>query len=160
MICKTEGCALETVGKSKYCRTHRAEARAAWKAMIQADAQERADRNAAWAALHAEAHAAGLAAVQAHVPTPMGVTDGKQTWIVEGGACGFAWVIIRPGNCSFALWLKKHGGERIYKGYRGGVQMFAPLNTQSVSTKEAYCEAYAKVLQSRGVKAFAQSALD
>jgi len=157
-LCATEGCIEDKVGKSKYCRKHRAEARQAWKGMIAASAQEREARDAAWKALHVEAHAAGMAASEAHKPEPMGVTDGKQTWVIDGGVCGFAWVLIRPGNCSFAIWAKKNIGARA--AYGGGVDIWCPLPTQSMTTKEAYCEAYVKVLRARGIAAIAKSRID
>ena len=36
MECARDNCSLQTAGKSKYCRTHKREARAAWKEMVAA----------------------------------------------------------------------------------------------------------------------------
>ena len=170
MLCAKDGCQSETVGKSRYCRPHRDEARKAWLGKVRASGDERKARDEKWRKLHDEAHKAGMAAAEACKPTPMVVQSHAnqlddsspvtQTWVVPDGVCGFAWVTIRPANCSFALWLKKIEGERVYKGYRGGLQRFAPLATQSMQIKEAYCRAYADVLQAAGIKAYAQSRLD
>lgn len=168
MTCKTEGCGRETAGKSRYCAEHRAAAHAAWLSKVRESAAEREARNKAWADLHAEAHAAGMAASEACKPVPMVVQehehpldDGSpvvRSWTVPEGPCGFAWVVIRPGTCSFARWMRaNHGAD---KDYYGGVSVWCPLNTQSVAIKEAYCEAYAEVLRSRGIKAHAKSRLD
>ena len=110
------------------------------------DRQEREDRERAWADLHREASEAGMAAVNAKGNIPH-------------GACGFAWVLIRPGNCSFARWAKKNV-PLTDKAYHGGVSMWCPLNTQSMTVKEIYCDAYAAVLKARGVTAYSQSRMD
>lgn len=157
--CATNGCTDATVGKSKYCAPHKDAARKAWKARVKDNAEEREGRNKAWTSLHNEAHEAGMKASEIHKPAPMGVTDGKNTYVIDGGVCGFAWVKVVPGGCSFARWAKKNI-ERASKGYPNGLQIWCPLSTQSMTTKEAYCDAYAKVLESRSVKAYSQSRLD
>jgi len=155
-VCATEGCADTSVGKSKYCAPHKEAAHVAWKARVKVDADERRDRNKAWAALHKEAHEAGIVASEAHTPVPMGI---KGYAPIAGGVCGFAWVKIAPATGSFARWAKKNL-DRAHKGYPTGLQIWCPLPTQSMTTKEAYCEAYAKVLQARGVKAYMGSRMD
>lgn len=157
--CAIEGCTDTSVGKSKYCTPHKEVAHKAWKALITDNAEEREGRNRAWADLHKEAHEAGMRASEAHKPTPMGVVGGGQTYVVAGGVCGFAWVKVVPGGCSFARWAKKNV-DRSHKGYRNGLEIWCPLSTQSMTTKESYCDAYAKVLESRGVKAYSQSRMD
>jgi hypothetical protein len=95
---------------------------------------------------------------------------------VYAGACGFAWVNIRPGNGRFAKWacaqteaewgrpnLKLAG-----KAYHGGVEIWIggqiPQSVdhygQSVDIKYAYAGAYAKVLRDHGIYAHAGSRLD
>lgn len=155
--CAISGCTSDTTGKSKYCPVHRAEARKRWLENIQKSSEEREANKARFAKLHADAHAAGIAAAEAHKPTPMGVTDGTQTWVVEGGVCGFAWVHF-AGNTKFAHWAKKNAGAR--KDYPSGLSIWCPLGTQSMTTKEAYCSAYAKVLNEGGVKAYMRSRID
>lgn len=159
MECATQGCTAETTGKSKYCPTHRALARQAWIENIAKSSEERAANKVRFAKLHEDASAAGMAAVEAHKPDPMGVTDGTQTWVVEGGACGFAWVNF-PGNTKFGAWAKKNAGAK--KDYPTGLSIWCPLLTQSMSTKEAYCSAYVKVLNAGDptIKAHMRSRMD
>ena len=59
--------------------------------------------------------------------------------------CGFAWVTVKPGNCTFANWLKKKGHAR--KAYGGGVQMWISGYGQSHDKKEAYARAFADKLK-------------
>jgi hypothetical protein len=157
-------------GKSKYCATHKAEAREAFKAMIAAKSGDKESREQKWADLYARAHAAGLEAGDAHMPTPMIVerhanplddsSPVVQRWApVMSGVCGFAWVSIRPGNSSFALWMKKHGHARS-DSYAGGVRVHVWLYNQSMEKKEAYASAFADVLRDEGIKAYAQSRMD
>lgn len=158
--CKWEGCTDAAVGKSRYCKPHRHAARARWLDNVKSSADKRADRDAAHKALHDKAHAAGLAAAEAHKPIPFGpLTDGVKVFMIEDGPCGFAWVVIRPGNCSYAIWAKKNV-SLTDKHYYGGVSTWCPLGTQSMTTKEAYCRAYAAVLQEAGIKAHMGSRMD
>src|SRR5437762_2548409 len=68
-----------------------------------------------------EAHEAGMAAGNAVNPEPMHLTDGNQLFTVPDGPCGFAWVVVKPGGCSFARYMKKHHGARA--NYYGGMQV-------------------------------------
>lgn len=156
--CKWEGCEGTATGKSRYCRPHAHAARARWLTMAK-NKPSAAERGAKHKALHDKAHAAGLAAAEAHIPTPFGLTDGVNNFVLEGGACGFAWVVIRPGNCSYALWAKKNI-PLTDKHYYGGVSTWCPLGTQSMTTKEEYCRAYAAVLSEAGIKAHMGSRID
>lgn len=180
MICKTTGCNAQTVGKSKYCRPHRDTARLKWQAMIGDKAAERDKRVEAHEALYAQAVAAGQAAAESVVPTPMlvverehplgdilGLSDEdnpvKQAWRVNSGVCGFAWTEVHPGNCSFALWAVKAGKAR--KAYQGGVQFSARPQVagsmvQSLEINEAYAQAFAGVLKDAGLRAYATSRMD
>lgn len=127
--------------------------------------------NAAELALKAifdKAHAAGLAAVEKTVPTPMTVTmhanmldDSSpvvKSWHVPEGPCGFAWIRIYPGTSSAARYAKKYLGAE--KGYPSGMEIWVSNFGQSVELKEAYAEAYASVLRAAGIKAYAGSRLD
>lgn len=121
-------------------------------------------------ALYDKAMAAGRAAAEAKVPTPMvvgtpttplgnDIDRNKPTYYVAGGVCGFAWVNVRPGNCSFARWLSKNGIG--HKGYYGGWEVSAGLvGGQSMEIKEAWAGAFAAVLRDEGIDAFAQSRMD
>lgn len=157
--CAWEGCTDARTGKSKYCPPHKHAARARWLDMVKSKPSA-AERDAKHRALHNKAHAAGLAASEAHKPTPFGpLTDGHSVFMIEGGPCGFAWVVIRPGTCSFAKWAKANL-PLTDKHYYGGVSMWCPLGTQSMTTKEAYCRAYAAVLSEAGIKAVMGSRMD
>lgn len=169
MTCAKPGCSMGSVGKSKYCRDHRDEAHAQWVETIGLSAQARDARDAKWEALHAAADRAGNEAALTCTPTPMVVVQHSnqlddnspvtQSWLVEGGVCGFAWVVIRPGTCSFARWAKKHV-PLTDKHYHGGVSVWCPLGTQSMAIKEAYCHAYARTLNAAGIDAYAGSRMD
>jgi len=116
---------------------------------------------AEFSALYAKARAAGLAAAGASVPTPMVVSEtggSGRSWYVSEGACGFAWVTVRPGNSPFANYLKKAGLGS--PAYGGGTQIWVSEFNQSVARKEAYANAFAEVLREAGLKAYAGSRLD
>jgi hypothetical protein len=130
----------------------------------------RRERDARFAALAAEADAAGRAAAEAVRVTPMIVVEradplDDSSPIVRAyppvmdGVCGFAWVSIYPGTCAFARYAKKHLGFRA-DSYAGGVRRSVAAYNQSMTRKEAYARAFADVLQRAGIKAYANSRLD
>ena len=121
--------------------------------------------------IYNRAHAAGMQALNTAQPSPMVVTEADVfgrplanavRHYVSEGACGFAWVRVRPGNCQFANWLKKTGLAR--KAYEGGVDIWVSEGGQSVERKEAYARAFAKVIREEnipGVKSvYSDSRLD
>lgn len=121
-----------------------------------------------YAALYEAADAAGRAAAEAAVPTPMIVGQpttplgdtldySKPTYFVADGACGFAWVSFK-GNTGWGRWAKKEGHARA--AYGGGLQLRVSGYGQSVTRKEAYAQAFATVLREAGVSAYAESRLD
>jgi hypothetical protein len=161
---KCAHCDSPTTGKSKYCREHATLARAAWREMLADKASERDARYAEFRELVGRAHAAGMAAGRTVQCEPMGVArvnaDGSRTLvdIVPDGPCGFAWITIRPGNSSFAIWAKRN---RIAdRAYGGGVSIWVGEFGQSMTRKQAYAYAYAGVLQDAGVKAYSGSRMD
>jgi hypothetical protein len=154
-ICKIEGCEKSTAGKSRYCYTHRAEARIRFRDKCEADKQEREERYEGFRQLTIQAHAAGRKAGDTCEPTPMYI---KGYAPVLDGACGFAWVTVRPGNCSFAIWAKKNAGYS--KAYRGGVELWISGYDQSMARKEAYARSYSQVLRDAGIEAYAGSRMD
>jgi len=121
-----------------------------------------------WQALWDRAHAAGIEAGNAHTPTPMVVQEHsnplndnspvEQQWYVSEGVCGFAWITIRPGTCSFARWLTKN--DKAQKAYHGGVQVWVHEFNQSMERKEKYARAFADVIGKAGIKAYAGSRMD
>ncbi len=118
-------------------------------------------------ALYAAADAAGMKAGQACIPTPMTVVGHANPlndnspvtnrWVVSEGACGFAWVSF-AGTTSWARWAKAKGvASRHYPtGYCVWVHQF----NQSITRKESYAEAFAKILRDNGITAYAGSRLD
>lgn len=62
----------------------------------------------------------------------------------DWGACGFAWVKIRPGTSKLARAAKKYAGAS--KSYNGGVDIWVSFGGQSVSVKKSYANAYARKL--------------
>ena len=121
------------------------------------------------ARIYKEAYAAGLKAGKEAIPTPMIVGQPttplgndidfkKQTYFVSEGACGFAWVNISPARGAFVTYLKKIGEG--HKAYYGGYEFFVHEFGQSITRKEAFAYAFAKVLRSYGIPASAGSRLD
>ena len=117
-----------------------------------------------------EAHAAGMAAANAHTPTPMVVVQRADMFDdnspvvhayapVMGGVCGFAWVIIKPANSKFANWCKKANGLT-KDGYYGGLNYWIGAFGQSYEKKCAYADAFAKVLTANGITAYAMDRMD
>ena len=121
------------------------------------------------ARIYKEAYEAGIIAGKEAIPTPMIVGQPttplgndidfkKQTYFVAEGACGFAWVTIAPARGAFVNYLKSINAG--YKGYYGGYQVSVREFGQSITRKEAFAGAFAKVLNSYGINAFAESRLD
>lgn len=126
-------------------------------------------RNARHAALWARAQEAGQAAAEACTPTPMTVVERAHplddtspvTRVYEpvaDGVCGFASVVVRPGNSSFARWLKDYAGGR--KSYYGGIAVSVNGYRQSYERKSAHAQAAADVLRAEGINAMCESRLD
>ena len=166
--CVTDGCAAEQVGKSRYCAEHRAEAHRVWLSRVREGADEQENRDSRWSSLWAEAEVAGRLAGAECTPRPMVVqahanqlddqSPVVQEWHEPEGVCGFAWVTVRPGGCSFARWGVKQG---VFKSaYGGGVSYWVSGYGQSMARKEAYARAAAAILARAGVKAYAGSRMD
>lgn len=122
-----------------------------------------------WQALHEAAHEAGTKAATQHTPTPMRVAQRfdplddsspivKDYGVIDEGLCGFAWIVVKPANSSFALWLKRNRIGRA--GYGGGIHIWVSQFGQSYERKEKYANAYALTLVEAGLKAYSDSRLD
>lgn len=160
MKCKNQGCENVASLKSKkgYCVACGKLAHSAWLNLVRASAETRDNRNKEFEDLIARAEQAGMAAGNACVPTPMNVVSHanplddssavEKVYHVPEGVCGFAWINVNPGNCPLANWLKKNRGAR--KDYYGGVSVWIGEFGQSMTRKEAYADAYAKVLTDAG----------
>ena len=114
--------------------------------------------------LWSAANAAGRAAAEAHSPRPMVVGQEmpggglRIVDVVEDGPCGFAWITVRPGNSSFARWLKKQGlGHR---AYYGGWEVPVHDYGQSYERKSVHAAHAARVLRDAGIQATPRSNLD
>ena len=120
--------------------------------------------------IYREAYASGLKAGHEVQVTPMVVgtetspfsniiDETKQTYFVEGGVCGFAWVKIRPARGKFVQFLKdKEIGSK--DNYEGGYTIWCHEFGQSLTRKEAFVQAFAKVLREYGIDAYGQSRID
>jgi hypothetical protein len=115
--------------------------------------------------IFASAYVAGRAAADAAVVDTMRVIESDILGRPLPGAqpsapfepCGFAWVII-PGTSAFARWAKKQGYFR--KAYGPGMQYWVSYGEQSMGRKEAFAEAFAKVLRDNGIEARTGSRMD
>jgi len=92
-----------------------------------------------------EAYEDGLCAGQNCTPDPMIVDDGRQSYFVEDGLCGFAWVHISPATGSFARWLMKQGYA--HTAYYGGADIWISAHGQSYARKLAHATAMAKAFK-------------
>ena len=64
----------------------------------------------------------------------------------EGGLCGFAWIIVKPGTSSFARWLVKTdrgSSDRYYGGVHIGITEYG----QFLGQNEEYANSFARELQ-------------
>lgn len=155
-------CTKPTVGKSQYCKEHRAESRRLWKERIQQQATEKAAREALFQQAWDAAVEAGLAAGEKACPPLYSIKDtlSGKVYADPIELCGFGWVNVRPGNCAFANWLKREGHAR--KAYGGGVDIWIGAHGQSHDRKQAHARAMASVLANMvdGATFYAQSRLD
>jgi hypothetical protein len=136
---------------------------------IAAESVERKERYAKFEAVYNEASRAGFAAAGAMTPRAMVVAshsnpldDGspvEKAWYVADGVCGFAWVTVSPGNCSFAKWLVKN--KLAKRAYGGGVSIWISAHNQSMERKEAHASKMADIFREKlGVKAYGESRMD
>jgi hypothetical protein len=120
---------------------------------------ERESRYQKFTDLVEKARDAGLIAGRDCRPIPMYVVDqGVPIDRIDDGACGFAWVTVKPANSSFAIWAKKN--KLMRSAYGGGVQYWVSEFGQSVDRKAAFAGAFAKVLREAGINAVAGDRLD
>ena len=107
-----------------------------------------------------------IAGIQA-VPVPMRLVaadiygrplPGARVDVISEGACGFAWVNIRPATSAFARWLKKNGHAS--PAYGGGLNIRITDFNQSMARKEACAYAMAEVFRQAGINAYGNSRID
>lgn len=96
----------------------------------------------------------------------LGIEAGKQCkvtpWFSCGdteGACGFAWVEVRPRNSKFAKFARAHlnGYD---SAYTRSIHLSCPHFNQSLDRKAAWANAAASVLMACGIEAMAVSRID
>jgi hypothetical protein len=127
------------------------------------------NRNLLHQTVYEEAMRRGQEASFACNPTPMHVVEhtnplddtspvAKRYAPIADGVCGFAWVTVRPANCSFAKWLLSSHFAKV--GYDGGAVIWISHYNQSMTRKEAHAEAMAAYLRQVGIKAHAGSRMD
>lgn len=137
---------------------------------IAAEKAKRAPRYEKFETVLAVAKELGLRAGEACAPTGMIVGQAKSLLSTEidyskgpmhfvaDGACGFAWISIRPATSSFARWLVKNKHARA--GVYGGIDISVKEFGQSLQRKEAYANAFADYLREAGIVAYANSRMD
>lgn len=110
--------------------------------------------------LYEKAHLQGALAASEKVCRPMTVIDpaSGQRWHVPDGVCGFAWIVVKPGNSAFARWLKKRKLADTH--YYGGVSIWVTDYSQSMQLKETYAAAFAAVIQQAGITCYSESRMD
>lgn len=96
----------------------------------------------------------------------------EQSWVVDGGPCGFAFVRVKCTNGpsrKFINELKKKGlagGQNDFKDwsksdyYGGFLKSFVLEGGQSLAYKQAYARAYAEVLEAEGINIMVFSRMD
>ena len=107
-----------------------------------------------------EAQYAGEQAMQEIIPKPMVVQDGATRYVVPSGVCGFATVNVYGvrANSKLGKELTKYG---FYKNsYERCLQHSVHRGGQSMELKEAYADAFAKVLRNYGLDAYSASRMD
>jgi len=124
-----------------------------------------------------EAFEAGITAMKGTTPIPMVVQqhtnmlDDKspvtQSWVINDGVCGFAWINFKANNTpnrKFLAGLKKAGmvGEHNQwsKDISGGYTYWVSDGGQSMTRKEVFAHAYVQVLQNNGITAYVHSRID
>ena len=122
---------------------------------IAAEKIARAERYNEFAELWKRAYTAGIESGHAYNPRAMIVREsgenGRQ-WLCPEGLCGFAWITIRPANCSFARYLKANNIGR--KAYNGGWQIWISEFNQSMERKSVCASTIAQILNNAGINAY------
>jgi len=97
------------------------------------------------------AHEAGLQAGKSVECKNMIVADGGKVHIVPDGPCGFAYIHIKSANSNVAKAMIEILGAMKSDSY-GGLLLSVDEFDQSVTRKNAYARAFAKVLAESGMK--------
>ena len=89
----------------------------------------------------------------------------KPSYVLDDYPCGFAWVSVKPANKGNTRLgkderraLEAVGFRKNY--YEKSYQLWISNFNQSMQKKEAYADAYAKVLRGHGIRAYSGSRMD
>jgi len=153
-------CGKREYKTSKYCFEHKAKAHKIWVDRNKEQAEERQKQRDKFAAIQKEAIEAGMEAGKNCIPEPMIVFDNitGEMGKVDSGGKGMAWIVHRNGRDKFSYWGRKYGNWK--KHHYGGIQYWCFEFKQSLEKKQAFCRAFAKVLNNNGINAMAQSRED
>ena len=111
------------------------------------------------AEIYSEAAKLAKEAAKKHIPTPMMVYNAdifgnrlSPNSYVSEGACGFAWVRIKPARGPFIKYLKENkiGGLSGYGGWT--IWMGEFTSSQSIERKIEAAKAFVKVLKENGIE--------
>ena len=103
--------------------------------------------------------AEGIQAGNEVIPIPMQVIGRDQSFVVEGGVCGFAWLEIRPARGPLVTYLKK-SGQGYYSSYSRAYIYTIHQFGQSLTRKEAMADRMAEYLRKCGYNVYANFRLD
>lgn len=111
--------------------------------------------------IYDEASAAGRKAGDSAYVRPMVVTNREtnESYYIEDGVCGFAEVHITEARGAFVSWCKEN--DLGWKAYGSGYDLKIDGGyNQSLQRKEAFCSAFAAVLNSYGIDCRMTSRMD
>lgn len=114
--------------------------------------------------------AKGAEAVKGCEPTPMVVSERanplddasavKRFWVVNGGVCGFAWVVVKNAGSKAGRFAIQNFGAR-HSDYERGAMLWPPVELgQSMERKEAWAAAVSRELNENGIDAWYGSRMD
>jgi len=121
-MCAADECRETTVGKSKYCKPHRSESRARFKAMLKAKAEAKEEQHKRFGELVTYAR--------------------QQATTAASGPVVAGYVRFAPGNTSFVYWARENLNG-VQKSEGGGIVL--PLKASDPSIR-AFAQAMAKGL--------------
>ena len=93
------------------------------------------------------------------------IDETKPTYFVADGVCGFSWINVYPANKGNTRCGKEERRVLESAGFRKNdyeksYQLWISDFNQSMQKKEAYADAFAKVLRENGVRAYSGSRMD
>jgi hypothetical protein len=114
------------------------------------------DPSTYWEALYELAFNEACRASSRVILTPMYVAGWPEP--ITDGECGLGYVVIQDARKGFAKWLKSSSIGHL--GYKGGWEVFASTQDQSLEKAKVYVETFAKIPCQNGVKCYSVSRPD